>query len=64
MQNSLCIEAKARLLQIIIHHLKFINNENVAYEFTGELERKERWQYPLPVLREILLKDDFFCFSH
>ncbi len=30
-------------------------NMRLAYEFTGELKRKEIWQYPLPVLRELLL---------
>jgi len=28
---------------------------SIRYEFTGELRRKEIWQYPLPVLRELLL---------
>ncbi len=27
----------------------------LAYEFDGNLKRKERWQYPLPALRELLL---------
>ncbi len=30
-------------------------NMRLGYEFTGELKRKEVWQYPLPVLRELLL---------
>ena len=30
-------------------------NISLGYEFTGELQRKDRWQYPLPVLRELLL---------
>jgi ATP-dependent DNA helicase RecG len=28
---------------------------SLAYEFTGELRRKERWQYPLQAIRESLL---------
>lgn len=28
---------------------------NLAYHFDGSLERKERWQYPLEALRELLL---------
>ena len=30
-------------------------NINVRFNFTGELQRKEIWQYPLEVIREILL---------
>lgn len=28
---------------------------NLAFEFDGELERKEKWQYPLEAIRELLL---------
>ena len=28
---------------------------NLSYEFDGSLQRKERWQYPLEVIRELLL---------
>jgi ATP-dependent DNA helicase RecG len=30
-------------------------NISLRYDFTGELRRKETWQYPLPVIRELLL---------
>jgi len=30
-------------------------NLSLRYDFTGELRRKETWQYPLPVIRELLL---------
>ena len=30
-------------------------NMRLGYQFTGTLKRKETWQYPLPVLRELLL---------
>lgn len=30
-------------------------NISLRYEFTGELRRKEIWQFPLPVIRELLL---------
>ena len=30
-------------------------NMRLGYEFTDELKRKEIWQFPLPVLRELLL---------
>jgi len=34
----------------------FIKNHiNLSYEFDGSLQRKERWQYPLEVIRELLL---------
>ena len=28
---------------------------SLRYDFTGDLRRKETWQYPLPVIREMLL---------
>ena len=30
-------------------------NISLRYEFTGELRRKEIWQFPLPVIRELLM---------
>ncbi len=30
-------------------------NMRLGYDFEGELKRKEKWQFPLPVLRELLL---------
>ena len=33
----------------------FKKHINLSYEFDGSLQRKEVWQYPLPVLRELLL---------
>ena len=30
-------------------------NIRLGYEFTGELQRKEKWEYPLEAIRELLL---------
>ena len=47
---------KSPLLDAVDQAMTFImKNISVAFEFTGELQRKEVWQYPLQALREILL---------
>ena len=47
---------RAPLMQAIDETMEFIKkNIRLGYEFTGELKRKETWQYPLPALRELLL---------
>ena len=37
------------VLEFLMKHM------NKAYVFTGELQRQERWDYPLPALREIIV---------
>jgi ATP-dependent DNA helicase RecG len=47
---------KAPLFSAIDEVMTFIKKHiNLAYHFDGSLQRKERWQYPLEALRELLL---------
>lgn len=47
---------RAPLVLAVDRAMEFMKkNIQLGYEFTGELKRKETWQYPLPVLRELLL---------
>ncbi len=47
---------KAPLFNALEEALIFIKKHiNLSYEFDGSLERKEIWQYPLDVIRELLL---------
>ncbi|MCK5914023.1 MAG: putative DNA binding domain-containing protein, partial [Desulfuromusa sp.] len=47
---------RAPLVLAIDEAMEFMKkNMRLGYEFTGELKRKETWQFPLPVLRELLL---------
>ena len=47
---------KEPLVTAVDEAMSFIKkNISLRYEFTGELRRKEIWQYPLPVIRELLL---------
>ena len=47
---------KLPLVLAVEEAMTFIKkNIQVKYEFTGELQRKNRWQYPLQAIREILL---------
>ncbi len=47
---------KAPLVDGINDALRFIQkNISVNYQFGNQLKRIENWQYPIPVLREILL---------
>ncbi len=47
---------RAPLLLAVEEALTFIKKHiNLSYHFDGSLERKERWQYPLEALRELLL---------
>jgi ATP-dependent DNA helicase RecG len=47
---------KSPLVTAVDEAMTFIKkNISLRYEFTGELRRKEIWQYPLPVIRELLL---------
>ena len=47
---------KAPLPEALDEALIFIKKHiNLSYEFDGSLERKEIWQYPLDVIRELLL---------
>ena len=47
---------KAPLLIALDEAMLFIKKHiNLSYEFDGSLQRKERWQYPLEVIRELLL---------
>lgn len=44
------------LIAAVDEAMTFIRkNISLRYDFTGELRRKETWQYPLTVLRELLL---------
>jgi ATP-dependent DNA helicase RecG len=46
------------LFEAIEQAMKFIvSHISVAFEFNGSLKRKERFSYPLPALREVLLKE-------
>ena len=47
---------RAPLVLAIDEAMEFMKkNMRLGYEFGGELKRKEKWQFPLPVLRELLL---------
>jgi ATP-dependent DNA helicase RecG len=47
---------KAPLLTALDEAMLFIKKHiNLSYDFDGSLQRKERWQYPLEALRELLL---------
>jgi ATP-dependent DNA helicase RecG len=47
---------KSPLAIAVDEAMNFIKkNISLRYEFTGELRRKEIWQFPLPVIRELLL---------
>ena len=47
---------RAPLLLAVEEALTFIKKHiNLSYHFDGSIERKERWQYPLEALRELLL---------
>ena len=47
--KSTLFEAVEESMRFIISHLK------VAFEFTGEIERKEIFEYPIKAIRELLL---------
>ncbi len=50
------IMIKSPLVTAVDEAMTFIKKSiSLRYDFTGELRRKETWQYPLPVLRELLL---------
>jgi len=47
---------RSPLLLAVEEALTFIKKHiNLSYHFDGSIERKERWQYPLEALRELLL---------
>lgn len=47
---------RAPLFLAVEEALTFIKKHiNLSYSFDGNLERKERWQYPMEALRELLL---------
>lgn len=47
---------KQPLVLAVNEVMNFIKrNIRIEYEFTGELSRKEKWQFPLQVVRELLL---------
>lgn len=47
---------KSPLAVAVDEAMTFIKKSiSLRYDFTGELRRKETWQYPLPVIRELLL---------
>ncbi|MBU0713639.1 putative DNA binding domain-containing protein [bacterium] len=47
---------KSPLVNAINDAMSFIKkNISVAFEFTNDTRRVEKWQYPLPVIRELLL---------
>lgn len=47
---------RAPLMLAVEQALTFIKKHiNLSYHFDGSIERKERWQYPLEALRELLL---------
>ena len=47
---------KSPLTVAVDEAMTFIKkNISLRYEFTGELRRKEIWQFPLPVIRELLM---------
>ena len=50
------IVIRSPLISAVDEAMEFIKkNIRLEYQFTGELQRKDRWQYPLHALREILL---------
>lgn len=50
------IMIKSPLVTAVDEAMTFIKKSiSLRYDFTGELRRKETWQYPLPVIRELLL---------
>ena len=50
------IVIRSPLIIAVDEAMEFIKkNIRLAYQFTGELQRKDRWQYPLPAIRELLL---------
>ncbi len=50
------IMIKSPLVVAVDEAMTFIKKSiSLRYDFTGELRRKETWQYPLPVIRELLL---------
>ena len=47
---------KAPLITALDEAMIFIKKHiNLSYDFDGSLQRKERWQYPLEAIRELLL---------
>lgn len=47
---------KSPLTTAVDEAMTFIKkNISLRYEFTGDLRRKEIWQFPLPVIRELLM---------
>jgi ATP-dependent DNA helicase RecG len=47
---------RGTLFQVVEESMKFIlSHLKVAFEITGEIERRENYEYPLPALRELLL---------
>lgn len=47
---------KSPLVEAVDEAMTFIKKSiSLRYDFTGELRRRETWQYPLPVIRELLL---------
>ena len=47
---------KSPLIEAVDEALRFIQkNISVSFHFENQLKRIEKWQYPIPVLREILL---------
>ncbi len=52
---------KGPLFGVVDEVMTFIKKHiNLAYHFDGSIQRKERWQYPLEALRELLLN----CIVH
>ncbi|MBC8317762.1 MAG: hypothetical protein H8E41_07630 [Desulfobulbaceae bacterium] len=52
---------KGPLFGIVDEAMTFIKKHiNLSYHFDGSIQRKERWQYPLEALRELLLN----CIVH
>lgn len=50
------IVVKSPLFRAVDETLVFIKKHiNLSYHFNGDRERKERWQYPLEALRELVL---------
>jgi ATP-dependent DNA helicase RecG len=50
------IVIRSPLIVAVDESMDFIKkNIGLGYEFTGELQRKNRWQFPLEVIRELLL---------
>lgn len=47
---------RGTLFQVVEESMKFIlSHLKVAFEITGEIQRREIYEYPLPALRELLL---------